>query len=102
MVEQTVPLWKLFIPNSVTIYSSVYYAAKFNDCIVLSTGPATDASIYIDMLQTWCDRCVTDFYPSPICHTIRHACKCLFISKSKLSVTDVTDFYEKKLFSCSH
>lgn len=33
--------------------------------------------------------------PSPICHTIRHTCKFLFINKFKLAVTDVTDFCRK-------
>ena len=40
---------------------------------------------------------VTDKSPSPICHTIRHTCKFLFINKFKLAVTDVTDFAEKLL-----
>ena len=34
--------------------------------------------------------------PSPICHTIRHTCKFLFINKFKLAVTDVTDFLPEK------
>ena len=38
---------------------------------------------------------VTDKSPSPICHTIRHTCKFLFINKFKLAVTDVTDFCRK-------
>ena len=41
---------------------------------------------------------VTDKSPSPICHTIRHTCKFLFINKFKLAVTDVTDFYRKNFF----